>query len=121
TIFKGSDSTRNIKYKIGVVQILSNGLLDVTREAFLVEIEKLGYTKENTQIIQKNANGDISTLNNIIDNFSHEKVDLILTISTPATQAAINKVKDIPVVFATVANPFLVGAGNSDTDHLPNV
>jgi putative ABC transport system permease protein len=121
TIFKGSDSTRNIKYKIGVVQILSNGLLDVTREAFLVEIEKLGYTKENTQIIQKNANGDIATLNNIIDNFSHEKVDLILTISTPATQAAINKVKDIPVVFATVANPFLVGAGNSDTDHLPNV
>ena len=118
--FKG-DNSKNIKHKIGIVQITSNGLLDVTREAFLKEIEKLGYTEENCKIIQKNANGDIATLNSIIDNFTYEKVDLILAISTPATQAAVNKVKDIPVVFATVANPFLVGAGKSDTDHLPNI
>ena len=121
TMFKSSSSSKDIKHKIGVVQLVSNGILDITKDAFLVEMEKLGYTEENCQIIQKNANGDISTLNNIIDNFTIEKVDLIVAISTPALQVAINKVKDIPIVFATIANPFLVGAGNSDTDHLPNV
>jgi ABC-type uncharacterized transport system substrate-binding protein len=28
---------------------------------------------------------------------------------------------DRPVVFATVANPFVIKAGTSDTDHLPNI
>lgn len=117
----GNSANSGKQIKIGVVQITSNGLLDVTREAFLDKMKEIGYDKNNCIIIQKNANGEISTLNSIIDNFVYEKVDLILTISTPATQAAINKVKDIPIVFATVANPFIIGAGTNDLEHLPNV
>lgn len=121
SILQSKSEVKNIKHKIGIVQITSNGLLDITREAFLKEIKKLGYTENNTKIIQKNANGDISTLNNILDNFLLEKTDIILTISTPATQSAINKITNIPIVFATIANPFIIGAGETDSIHKKNV
>lgn len=115
------DSPISGKKKIGVVQLTSNGILDITNEALVKKLTELGYDEDNLEIIQKNANGDISTLNSIIDNFTLEKVDLIVTISTAATQAAISRAKNIPIVFATIANPFIIKAGTSDNDHLPNV
>lgn len=110
------------KYKIGLLQISDHSLLNVTRDSFVAEMERIGYKRgENCEIRLKDANGDLPTVNTILDQFLYEKVDLVLSISTPCTQAAINKIKDRPVVFATVANPFIVGAGKSDADHLPNV
>jgi putative ABC transport system permease protein len=107
--------------RIGVVQLSDHPLLNITRDSFVAEMEKLGYENgKNCFISLENANGDLPTVNTIIDKF-HRDQDIIVTISTPCTQAAINKIKDRPIVFATVANPFIIGAGKSDTDHLPNV
>lgn len=110
------------KYKIGVVQISDHPLLNVTRDSFIEEMNEIGYASdEDVEFILKDANGDMSILNSIIDKFIHDDVDIILTISTPATQAAINKVSDRPIVFATVANPFIIDAGVSDKNHRENV
>jgi len=111
--------TENEVKRIGIVQINRNGILDITREAYIAEMKRIGYEDAFFDFLC--ADGDMTNLNTILDKFSQEKCDLILTISTPATQAAINKIKDIPVVFATVANPFIVGAGTNDEVHLPNV
>jgi ABC-type uncharacterized transport system substrate-binding protein len=46
---------------------------------------------------------------------------LIFVTSTPTLQATLKKIKDIPVVFSVVADPVVAGAGNSFTDHLPNI
>ena len=109
-------------YKIGLVQIVDHPILNVTRDSYVDELNKLGYIKDvNLAISLKNAHGDIATISTILDSFINEGVDLVLTISTPCTQAAINKIKDRPVVFATVANPFVIDAGENDKDHLPNV
>lgn len=119
---KGKDQVEyRKKIHIGFIQVTDNGLLNVTRDAFLEEMKKIGYNDNNCKITLEDANGDLATVSNIIDKFISNKVDIIVPVSTPCTQAAVNKVKDIPVVFATVANPFIVGAGKSDTDHLPNV
>jgi putative ABC transport system permease protein len=107
--------------RIGVVQFSDHPLLNITRDSFIAEMEKLGYEDgKNCFISLENANGDLPTVTSIIDKF-HRDQDIIVTISTACTQAAINKIKDRPVVFATVANPFIIGAGKSDNDHLPNV
>ncbi len=119
-LFRPHEDKKEIK--IGLAQVADNGLLDVTRDAFIAEMHKIGYTPDkNCTIILENANGDLPVLNSIIDKFILDDVDLVLAISTPVTQAAVNKIKDRPVVFATVANPFIVGAGKSETDHLPNI
>jgi putative ABC transport system permease protein len=107
--------------RVGVVQFSDHPLLNITRDSFIAEMEKLGYENgKNCFISLENANGDLPTVTTIIDKF-HRDQDIIVAISTASTQAAINKVKDRPIVFATVANPFIIGAGNSDNDHLPNV
>ena len=108
--------------KIGVVQLTDNGLLNITRDSLVKELGAIGYQDgQNCAIMLENANGDLPTVNSIIDKFLQEKVDIVVTISTGCTQAAINKIKNRPIVFATVADPFIIGAGKSETDHVANV
>jgi putative ABC transport system permease protein len=110
------------KVRIGVIQLNDHGLLNITRDSFIEEMKKLGYEdKKNVSFYLEDANGDMTTLNSILDKFLYEKVDIVLPISSGCTQAAINKIKDRPIVFATVANPFIIGAGKSETEHLDNV
>jgi ABC-type uncharacterized transport system substrate-binding protein len=68
-----------------------------------------------------NAQGDIGTLNSLLDAALTDGADIIVPISTPSLQNAVRKVKDRPIVFSLVANPMAAGAGKSYTDHLPNV
>jgi ABC-type uncharacterized transport system substrate-binding protein len=44
-----------------------------------------------------------------------------MVFSTPTLQTALQKVRDTPLVFTVVADPFTIGAGKSDTEHLPHV
>jgi putative ABC transport system permease protein len=109
-------------YKIGFLQVSDNGLLNITRDSFVEEMERIGYKRgKNCIIYLENANGDLPTVNTILDKFIYEDVDVVVPISTACTQATVNRIKDRPVIFATVANPFIIGAGKSETDHLPNV
>lgn len=67
------------------------------------------------------AQGDLATLSSILDGVASDGTELLLTLSTPTLQTAIQKVRRIPIVFTFVANPVLAGAGSSNEDHLPNV
>jgi ABC-type uncharacterized transport system substrate-binding protein len=61
------------------------------------------------------------TLNGIMDAVKTQGVDLVMTISTPTLQAAIRHFQETPVVFTTVANAVIAGAGTSNAEHRPNV
>jgi ABC-type uncharacterized transport system substrate-binding protein len=67
------------------------------------------------------AQGDVATLNTMLDAAVDDRAQLILLTSTTALQAAAKKVRRVPVVFGNVANPVLAGAGSSDTEHLSNI
>ncbi|HEX6576271.1 MAG TPA: ABC transporter substrate binding protein, partial [Gemmatimonadaceae bacterium] len=72
-------------------------------------------------IIERNAQGDIPTLNLIMNDFIQQNVTHVATISSIATQAALKAITDRPIVFGAVANPYIIGAGTSATNHRPNV
>ncbi|MDX9755753.1 MAG: ABC transporter substrate binding protein, partial [bacterium] len=108
--------------RIGVVQVSDHGLLNITRDSFIAEMRNLGYRDgETCTLYVENANGELPIVNSILDKFIKDGVDIVVPISTPCAQAAINKIKDKPIVFATVANPFLINAGTDEIHHLPNV
>jgi len=110
------------KLKIGIVQLTDHVLLNIVRDSFIEEMKKLGYEdSKNVTYYLENANGDMTTVNSILDKFLYENVDIVVPISSGCTQAAINKIKDRPVVFTAVVNPFILGAGKSEKEHLPNV
>lgn len=68
-----------------------------------------------------NAQGDMTTLSSIIAAVRAERPDLLMTISTPALQAALRQAGPLPIVFCSVGDGVQAGAGKSVTDHLPNV
>lgn len=116
----GTEESR--KVKIGVILANNSDIVTKTRDGFYRELENLGYINgKNCIILEQNAEGDIPTNLTIVDHFLKEEVDIYVPISTASTQAALNKVKDKPIVFATVANPFVIGAGTSPDAHPPNI
>ena len=72
-------------------------------------------------VIERNAQGDIPTLSLIMSDFIQQNVTHIATVSSIATQAALKTITDRPIVFGAVANPYIIGAGTSATEHRANV
>ena len=109
---EGTDPAENAKaedLKIGIIQLIENGAFDNMREGFIAELREKGYGEDSCEIIYKCAQGDAANLNTICQGMVDEKVDLVCTIATPATQAMVNLESDIPVFFCAVSSP--IGAG----------
>ncbi len=110
------------KWKVALVQLVQTldveeseqGVLDGLKESGLVE------GRDYTKTI-RNAQGDMSVLPGLIDAALVEGSDLLITFSTPSLQSALQRAKNVPIVFTQVADPVVAGAGTSDTQHLPNV
>jgi ABC-type uncharacterized transport system substrate-binding protein len=68
-----------------------------------------------------NAQGDMTTLTSIMTAVRAEQPDLVMTVSTPALQAALRQLGSQRIVFATVGDAVVAGAGQSETVHLPHV
>ncbi len=69
----------------------------------------------------RNAQGDMPTLSALVDAAITDGTDLMLTLSTPTLQAAMQRTQNIPIVFTFVASPVAAGAAKSDEDHVANV
>ena len=99
---------------IGMMVLVRVPALERVQGAIVAALAENGFVDgENITINSASADGDIATLSTIAQQFVNDEVDLIITTTTPALQAAFNASKDlptpIPIVFSTVTDP--VGAG----------
>jgi putative ABC transport system substrate-binding protein len=109
-------------YTVGIFQVNDAPTLNEVRRGFIQALEDGNYKDgENIRILAKNGNGDVSEIQRIAMEFISGKVDMIVPLSTPCLQAALHATRKIPIVFSSVANPYLAGAGISAEDHLSNV
>jgi ABC-type uncharacterized transport system substrate-binding protein len=93
-----------------------------THEGLFAELKALGLREGVDYTLKRRAaHGDMAVLNGIMDAVLTDRPDLIITTATPALQTAVNKITKIPVIFTTVADGVLAGAGRSASDHLPNI
>ena len=67
------------------------------------------------------AQGDLATLPSLVDAAVDQKVAVIVTLQDETLKAAVERVKDVPIVFHVLADPFAAGAGTSDSNHAANV
>lgn len=98
--------------KIGITQIVDHPALNAVRQGVMDVLAEAGYVEgENVEYILGNAQGDFSVAMSIAQNFLAQGVDLVVSIATPTSQAAVQVFKDtgVPVVFSAVTDP--VGAG----------
>jgi putative ABC transport system substrate-binding protein len=93
---------------IGISQIVTHPALDATREGIIQGLADKGYVDgENVAIDYQNSEGDMSLVASIAQQFVTDKVDIIISIATPNSQAAISAAEGtgIPVVFTAVTDP----------------
>ncbi len=113
------DSARSI---IGYAQVSSVAALDEARDGFFKALADSGYVRDSSiTVLERNAQGDIPTLSLIMSDFIQQGVTQVATVSSVATQAALKAITDRPIIFGAVANPYIIGAGTSPTNHRPNV
>ena len=107
---------------IGVVQVSSLVQLDEAREGFYKALADSGFVRDvNVTFIERNAQGDIPTLSLIMREFVQQGATHVATMSSIATQTAMKVITDRPIIFGSVANPYVIQAGTSPTSHRPNV
>lgn len=107
---ESNPSTSDTVYKIGLAQIVEHTSLNTIRESMLAELEVLGYKDgENIIVDAKNAQGEQSTLNSIMQTFAGDEKDIIVAIATPTAAAAAPYAENIPVIFSAVSDPVSAG------------
>ena len=109
-------------YKIGISQLLTHPALDATREGIIDGLAEEGYVEgDNLEIDYQNSELDMSLVATIAQQFVSDKVDVIVSIATPNSQAAISAAEgtDIPVIFTAITDP--VGSAMvADWDNHPD-
>lgn len=77
-----------------------------TKNGVLKGLAEKGFTPEKgLKVEYQQANGNMPTQQQIAKKFVGEGVDVIVSITTPTSQAMAAATKDIPIVFATVTDP----------------
>lgn len=110
------------KFRIGIVYLGPEPGVDVCLKGLFDGLRGLGFVEgQNLEVKRGHANGEISQLPALLQSFDTQKLDLIVTMTTPVLTAACNTVRNTPVVFMYVFDPVAAGAGKSFTDHNPNV
>lgn len=96
--------------KIGVIQLMEHTSLNIIYNAFSEELKALGYVDgENCVISFKNAQGDMANIPTIVQGFKGDKQDVVVAITTPVAQQALDLTKETPVIFSAVTDPVAAG------------
>lgn len=108
--------------RLCLVQYIDSPMSDDTKQGVIEGLHASGLTEGKDYSLKIfNAQGDIGTLNATMDMVKNGGYTLLFVSSTPTLQAALHKIRDIPLVFTTVADPVAAGAGKSFNDHFSNV
>jgi putative ABC transport system substrate-binding protein len=100
------------RYTIGVAQFVSHPALDAVEQGFYDQLKEEGLVKgENLELLRSNAEADMNLASSIAKKYVQENVDLIFSITTPMSQAAVAAAKgtDVVVVFGAVTDPVKAG------------
>jgi putative tryptophan/tyrosine transport system substrate-binding protein len=113
------ESTAKAEEEVPEVAILNlanvPSLTDIV-DGFTTALAEEGYGEGKVEIDSQNANGDISVAQSIAAKFADAKPDAIVTVTTPALQAAITATRPestVPIVFGAVSDPVSAGAVES--------
>ena len=74
---------------------------------------------ESMRLLVRGAQLDTGTMNAIMAQVAEERPDLLLTFSTPTLQAAMRRIRGVPVVFNLVASPEAAKVCTTPESHLP--
>jgi len=91
---------------VAVTSIVEHPALDSIRQGAYDALNAAGYKEgDNLKWQYQNAQGNTATAGQIARKFIGDNPDVIISISTPASQAVVAGTKTIPIVFSAVTDP----------------
>ena len=95
--------------KIGLTQIVEHPSLDEIKKGIIDRLAEKGYKDGEKIVINfQNAQGEMTNADLIAKDFA-EQEDIIVAITTPSAQAALNATKDKPIFYSAVTDPVAAG------------
>ena len=96
-------------YRIGMLELVSPALNTAQLDAFRKGLREFGYVEGQTYKIEyRSADGQAERFPELADELVRLGVDLIVARGTPASIAAKNATRTIPVIMASVGEPLLI-------------
>jgi len=91
--------------KIGISQIVEHPALNAVRDAVIDVVTESGMVQgEDVIFLTKNAQGSFSDAVSIAQTFKAQGVDIVVPIATPTAQAAVQVIKNKPIVVSAVTD-----------------
>lgn len=105
---------RNGTARIGILQYNKTATSDSIVQGMKDPLSESGLNEgENVIYIERNALGDVVVLPNLVEEIVAEGIDIMVSVSTPASQAAVRGTPaTIPMVFTIVTDPASAGILN---------
>ncbi len=102
------------KIRAGILRFNSTELVDNIFKGMKAELTAKGFIEgKDIEYVVKNAQGDVSKFKALISELLNERVSIVIPISTPASQAALQYVPNgIPIVYTYVTSPEYAGLVN---------
>jgi len=92
--------------KIAISMIVEVPQLLETKQGVLTGLAERGFADGKTLTVDyQNANGSMPAQQQIARKFLGDRPDVVVSITTPTSQAMATSIKDIPLVFVTVTDP----------------
>ncbi|HEX3377182.1 MAG TPA: ABC transporter substrate-binding protein [Candidatus Acidoferrales bacterium] len=118
----GNSNAGGDNFKIGLIFFAPEEGADTCMKGLYDGLKDRGFERgRNLEILSAHAQGEISNIPLLIQNYDSQGLNAIITMTTPCLAAACNLAKKTPVVFTYCYDPIAAGAGKSMTDHLPNI
>ena len=115
-------SSRGSRPRVGLLYFAPEAGADLCMKGVFDGLAQEGYTRDsNLEVISSHAQGEISNIPMLVQNFMTQGVDLIVTLTTPCLTAACTVARNTHIAFTYCYDPVAAGAGKSFTEHLPNV
>ncbi len=118
----GEKSAFNPPVNLALVHFCFSPDCDDVETGIIRRLTELGHKQDvDFTFTTYNANGDMATLNSIVNVVADKEYDLIFSTILVTTQALSAKIKDVPILFTVVADPVGNGLGKSYSDHIANL
>lgn len=118
----GGHASAGRKWKLSIIEYVNVVDVEEAEKGFMDGLPATGLVRgRDYEVSVHNAQGDMSTLNSVVDASITEGADMLVPFSSPSLQAAARKAGALPVVFTYVADAMAAGVGKSNEDHLPNI
>ncbi len=109
-------------FRIDLVTYIPNSYTKSFEESLREGLDAAGLVDgRDFKLRIRSAQGDMTTLTSLVDAAENDRANLLILFQAQTLYAALDRARSVNKMFTLLQDPFVLGAGQSDADHLPRL